>query len=153
MASSSETLASYYLGSGTPIVPAVNPLTVRRWDIGGSVVVQNFPLESPVDILSRNISELTEAIQILIQRINALEDRLEALSPIEIEARDITDEQAKEEIKKWFEDRHGEILFPSDVADELSLDYDVVVRLLTDLENEGKVRSASNADGDAGNSI
>jgi hypothetical protein len=41
-----------------------------------------------------------------------------------------------------FEEHHGEILYPSDVAEELSLDYDLVVKLLTELQDEGKIAYA-----------
>jgi hypothetical protein len=56
--------------------------------------------------------------------------------------RDIPDEHAKTKIKAYFEDRHGKIVYPSDVAEDLHLDYDQTVRLINELENDGQVARA-----------
>jgi hypothetical protein len=115
------------------------------WSSIGSVsavVVRDFAIETPVGVLNRNIGELTDAIRALITRIAALEERLESIASSVTETRRVPDDQAKREIKTLFEDRHGEVLFPSDVAEELNLEYGLVVRLLTDLESEGKIAHA-----------
>ncbi len=109
---------------------------------GSAVVVHDFAIETPVGVLNRNIGELTDAIRALITRIAALEERLDSVSSTPIETRRIPDDEAKQEIKSLFEERHGEVLFPSDVAEELNLEYDLVVRLLTALQREGKIAHA-----------
>lgn len=72
-------------------------------------------------------------------RIEALEERLDSLSAPTTQVRQISAAEAKQEIKTLFEERHGEVLFPSDIADELNLEYDFVIVLLAELENEGKI--------------
>lgn len=51
----------------------------------------------------------------------------------------ISDQEAKKRIKALFEDKHGHTVYPSDVADELKIDYERVLQLITELEADGKV--------------
>ena len=92
-------------------------------------------------MLNRNIVNLIPAIEALTDRINALELRLQEISSPTNEIRRVDDEQARREIKELFDTKHGETIFPSEVAEELQLDYDTVTRLLSDLENEGQIKS------------
>jgi hypothetical protein len=57
-----------------------------------------------------------------------------------LEVREIPREQAKEEIRAFFKDHHGKAIYPSDVMEALSLDYDLVYELCEELEREGMVR-------------
>jgi hypothetical protein len=54
----------------------------------------------------------------------------------------IPDDEAKARIKAHFENKHGQTVYPSDVADEIRLDYDRVLRLITELESDGKITRA-----------
>ena len=54
-----------------------------------------------------------------------------------IEIREIGREQAKSEIVDLFST--GETLYYSDIADRLSLDYDMVVEICRELESEGAI--------------
>jgi hypothetical protein len=56
--------------------------------------------------------------------------------------RAITDTDAKAAIKAYFEKRHGETVYPSEIADELHLDYDRALRLIGELESDGQVTKA-----------
>ena len=111
-------------------------------------VKQTAPTEQRAILLFRLCMSLStfpafhDAIRALITRIAALEERLDSVSSTPIETRRIPDDEAKQEIKSLFEERHGEVLFPSDVAEELNLEYDLVVRLLTALQREGKIAHA-----------
>jgi hypothetical protein len=56
------------------------------------------------------------------------------------EIRDIPREQAKAEIKAYFESHHGEAIYPSDIMEDLRLDYDLIGELCDELEKKGKIR-------------
>ena len=43
------------------------------------------------------------------------------------------------DIKNYFEGHDGNIVFPSDIADDFKISYDLAVRLITDLERNGQV--------------
>jgi hypothetical protein len=49
---------------------------------------------------------------------------------------------AKHEIKKYFEERHGKVLYPSDVAIALRLELGIVERAILSLEKEAKIARA-----------
>ena len=53
--------------------------------------------------------------------------------------RSLPDGEAKVRIKGYFEDRHGTTVYPSDVADDLRIEYDRAVRLIEELETDGQV--------------
>jgi hypothetical protein len=50
-----------------------------------------------------------------------------------------TDGELKVRIKAYFEARHGQTVYPSDVAEELPIDYDRAVKLIGELERDGQV--------------
>ena len=56
-----------------------------------------------------------------------------------IELRDISIEQAKIEIKEFFEKRHGETLDAGHVMEALKIDYGLIDKALKELTNEGKI--------------
>ena len=57
-----------------------------------------------------------------------------------LEIREIPREQAKEDIRAFFKAHHGEAIYPSDVMEALSLDYDLVYEICEELEQEGKIK-------------
>lgn len=57
-----------------------------------------------------------------------------------LEIRDIPRDQAKEEVRAFFESHHGETIYPSDVMEALSLDYDLVYEICEELEKEGNIK-------------
>jgi DNA-binding MarR family transcriptional regulator len=56
--------------------------------------------------------------------------------------REIPVKQAKKEIRKYFNDHHGSVLYPSDIADALNLSYLLVDDLIRELEDEGEIKRA-----------
>lgn len=75
----------------------------------------------------------------------ALKEKVAAMQAIDsakdlLEIRDIPREQAKAEIKAYFESHHGESIYPSDIMENLRLDYDLIGELCDELEKEGKIR-------------
>ncbi|MFZ0052957.1 MAG: hypothetical protein WAK96_14365 [Desulfobaccales bacterium] len=67
---------------------------------------------------------------------------MRATDPAEkfLEIREIPREQAKEEIRAFFKTHHGKNIYPSDVMEALSLDYDLVYEICEELEKEGMVK-------------
>lgn len=57
-----------------------------------------------------------------------------------LEIRDLSREQAKKEVRAFFKAHHGETIYPSDVMEALSLDYDLVYEICEELEQEGKIK-------------
>jgi hypothetical protein len=57
-----------------------------------------------------------------------------------MQLREIPREQAKAEIRKFFQDHHGESVYPSDILESLHLDYDLVYEICEELEKEGKIK-------------
>ena len=79
-------------------------------------------------------------------RITTLEREVAELRDVvglkEPEIRSVSRAQAKKEIKAYFEKHDGETVFPSDVAEALTLDYDLVVELIDELETNGQIAKA-----------
>lgn len=57
-----------------------------------------------------------------------------------LQLREIPRDQAKEEIRKFFQDHHGESIYPSDILQALHLDYDLIYEICEELEKEGKIK-------------
>lgn len=50
--------------------------------------------------------------------------------------------QVKKEIRAHFAQHDGQVIYPSDIAEDLNLDYDSVLAAINELEKEGKVSKA-----------
>jgi hypothetical protein len=82
--------------------------------------------------------QLNARIEALEKAINRLADRLSNDSPNE-EARQVSDDEAAKEVKSFFEARHGEDLYPDDVAENLDLPLDQAIRVCARLAEEKKI--------------
>lgn len=85
-------------------------------------------------------------IEVLLQRVQALEVMVQNLSSSEktgsdvpLEVRALSKNKARAEIKAYFQSHHGETLYSSEVAAALTLDYDLVAGLMKDLEENGQI--------------
>jgi hypothetical protein len=80
------------------------------------------------------------------ERISALEREVaelrESIGVSELPARKVSRAQCKKEICAYFETHHGETFYPSDLADELRLDYGTVRDIIDELETEGEIAKA-----------
>jgi hypothetical protein len=90
-------------------------------------------------------SELVTELQSLRKEIAFLDSRLtqvEGSTSTIIEIRDIGIEEAMPLVQKFAEDflKTHECLYPSDVAEELGLDYGLVREIFSILEKEGKLK-------------
>ncbi len=60
-----------------------------------------------------------------------------------IELRDISRNQAKSEITQFFKNHHGDVIYPSDIAEALNLSYILVGEIIEQLEDAGQIRRTS----------
>jgi transposase len=60
-----------------------------------------------------------------------------------INLRDIPYDQAREEIKKYFEAHHGENLYSHDITKALCIDIEMVDNIIEKLEREGQIKEVS----------
>lgn len=77
------------------------------------------------------------------ERIEALERNVAKLQGVVLldrpAPRKLSKAQAKNEIRAYFAQRDGQVVYPSDIAEVLNLDYDLVLVAINDLEKEGKI--------------
>ena len=69
-------------------------------------------------------------------------DPSEVAAPV-AEARELSDGEAKAEIKAFFDENHGEVLYPDEVADALRIEVDQAIRLCDDLSRDGEIAQAA----------
>ena len=86
--------------------------------------------------LVRENALLQQEIEQIIQRLSELEERIPEEKVIVL--REISREQAKQEIQQLFSD--GRTLYYSDIAEELRLDLQLVVDVCRELEEGGEVK-------------
>lgn len=93
-----------------------------------------------VQALAANVGRLARAVEALTERIESLE--LTAEKPILREMRDLPEDEAKPAVQAYFESRIGEQVYPSDIAIDLSLPYNLVIKLIAELEANGEIKKA-----------
>jgi len=74
--------------------------------------------------------------------LNSRLAKVEDLIIPSVEIKDMSIEEALPLVQKFVEDflRNHEYVYPSDVADELGLDYELVREIFSILEKEGKIK-------------
>jgi len=93
----------------------------------------------------KQMATLVEKIDHLSERFSIVESIIGAAmesapsTPIRDGA---SEEEIKVEIKKYFIERDGEILYPSDIAHALNIQYEVATRLICEMEENGQIRRA-----------
>ena len=80
------------------------------------------------------------------ERIEALEKVVAELQEVIVVCRGalrkIPKTQATGEIRAYFAQHDEQVVYPSDVAEDLNLDYDLVMEAINELEKKGKVSKA-----------
>ena len=82
------------------------------------------------------LRSLRQEVVNLQKEIEKIKDSLEIS---ENQVREISNTRAKNEIKEFFEGRHGEVLYPDEIAEALNLEIEQVIRLCRELEVEDKI--------------
>jgi hypothetical protein len=101
----------------------------------------NADLAVAVGSLTAEIAQLRAAVQMLSEKLASFEDAASSKGRRR-KVPKVTDAAARSKIKDFFEARHGETVYPSDVADDVGLDYERAVRLIHELEENGQVTRA-----------
>lgn len=99
---------------------------------------------SPILFYDRQISELKEDIREIKNMLHTLIQSQEMTVADDdcITIRDISHDQAKEEITQYFASHHGENFTPLDIADALYLDADMAFDICEELSREGVIGDA-----------
>ena len=113
-------------------------LVIGRQDLAQDIQVVHFSPSSQAAILEEN-QTLRETVQVLQSQMANI---LSALGLDRPEPRDITKAQAKREIEAHFRKSSGQTIYPSDVADELGLSYELVVGIIEQLEGQRRIAKA-----------
>lgn len=122
------------LGESTPF-----PLTISASDSG---LYEQTSLYAECLKLRMENAKLEAENKALRAKVVAMQATNSAERPEErlLEIREIPREQAKEEVRIYFKQHHGEAIYPSDIMEALSLDYDLVYEICEELEKEGMVK-------------
>lgn len=126
--------------SGEPIV--INKLGNLPWHdapAGTSGPFQTFLVSVGADDTRMAGAELQKVKQEIAELRELVAQLIQEMQPESVEIRDISVEQAKHEIKAYFNDHHDESIYPSDLEVALRLDYTLIVQLVGQLEEEGEI--------------
>ncbi len=101
--------------------------------IGPIVVAQDMGLSIRVDDLS--------------ERLKEIESRMHRLAEVEaskeiLQLREVSFEQAKNEISKYFEDHHGENIDAADLQEALGIEIELAIKICAELELEDKIKAS-----------
>ena len=91
------------------------------------------------EVVSRKLQDIAMKLDNIISRIEKIESVLEADEILE--CRNISKEEAKKEIKAYFEEHHGENFYASDIEDNLGIEYDLVMEIFEELESEREIKA------------
>lgn len=114
--------------------------------IGNLGFLGNFQYE-----LIDTIKKLTERIDRLIQLFEILVEKMDNFLSQEhenvIDLKEINFEEAKKQIKDYFERRDGEVIYPTEIERDLGIYIDTVLKAIKELEKENKIRPAGGKNG------
>ena len=99
-----------------------------------------YPIELQT-IIAQNITLKMENQKLRQELQNATSYQSEFENVIEL--RDISRDQAKSEITKFFTDHYGDVIYPSDIAEALNLSYILVEEIIEELEDASQIRRTS----------
>ena len=94
----------------------------------------------PILAYDRRINEIEKEVKALKEMLSQISRCFNPEEPAIIHLRDIPRDQAKEEIKKYFEAHHGENLYSHDITKALFIDLEMVDDVLAEMEKEGQIK-------------
>ena len=90
-----------------------------------------------------DVGALLKAYQAITDEINELKTEIaqlkNAIEPEPPQIREISDAKAKSEVRAFFKEHDGEVIYPDDVAEALNIDLMQAVRVCEALTKEGKI--------------
>jgi hypothetical protein len=98
-----------------------------------------------IKALVLEISHLRDAIWHLASVLSAKDEKRDdaaRIVPAKRRRKNLSNLNLKRLIKDHFDARDGLTIYPSDIAAELQIGYDRVLRLIKELENDGKISRA-----------
>jgi predicted Rossmann fold nucleotide-binding protein DprA/Smf involved in DNA uptake len=97
----------------------------------------------PILVYDRRINEIEKEVKALKEMIIQINRCFDPEESVVIHLRDIPRDQAREEIKRYFEAHHRENLYSHDITKALSIDLEMVDDVLEEMEREGKIKEVS----------
>ena len=93
-----------------------------------------------VDFYKKEIKNLKQKLKRIEKVVGRLAKKIENIENDYIEIRDIPYDQAKDEIAKYFKEHDGENIDPTDIEENLGIEFDMVFAICEELEAEGKIK-------------
>ena len=145
--------------SGTPVMQLVSHTRRRRTArdaLQGAVIATptgstSFMVDESVRVVVQDHGHVIAAgSEPVAELLGQLDDIKKRVAYLEAElrghdVREITETQARQEIAAYFEKNDGKVLYPSDVAESLRLDYDLVSKVIEGLAKDGEIAEADKA--------
>jgi hypothetical protein len=97
----------------------------------------------PILVYDRRISEIEKEVKALKEMIAEMNRPFGSEESVTIALRDIPRDQAKNEIKEYFEAHHGENLYSHNITEALCIDLEMVDDVLGEMEKEGQIKEVS----------
>lgn len=93
--------------------------------------------------MEADVRSLQKEVQFLKQEIAKMKAMIEGQDTGEptFELRDVSYEDAKREIKQYFESHHGENIDAADVQEVLRIDIQMAIQICQELEREGQIKA------------
>lgn len=114
---------------------------LRQHTASTSIYRSNYPVVAGVGV--DHLGMLLKSHQAITNEINELKKEIaqlkNAIEPEPAKIRAISDAKAKSEVRAFFKEHDGEVIYPDDVAEVLNIDLMQAVRVCDALAKEGKI--------------
>lgn len=100
------------------------------------VVAHDIGMEADV----RSVQKEVESLKQEIAEMKALLEGPGTAEPV-FELREVSYEDAKREIKQYFEAHHGESIDAGDLQEALGIDIQMVIQICQDIERDGQIKA------------
>ena len=124
-------------GPARPLLSDIQPATQTTGATQPQIVVaHDIAMEADV----RSVQKEVESIKQEIAEMKAILEGLGTAEPV-FELREVSYEDAKREIKQYFEAHHGESIDAGDLQEALGIDIQMVIQICQDLERDGQIKA------------
>jgi len=128
------------ISSGKVIFINKNPSSSHGYDSYSKTDISRETISNnnEIDEINSEIKGIKSMLTELQLNMNDIHKVL--CQPQYIELRNIPYEQAKEEIRLFFKENHGKEFYPSDLMQELGIDFNTASQVCAELESEGNIQ-------------